>query len=68
MDMGIETDMMLVITIPHGSDGSRGNKNSPLGLKQKSACLFWESGNPSIASNIFVDTTSIKIISAPTGS
>ncbi len=30
------------------------------GLKQKSACPFWQSGNPSIASNIFVDTRSIK--------
>ncbi len=35
-------------------------KNSLLGLKQKSACLLGESGNPSIASNIFVDTRSIK--------
>ncbi len=40
-------------------------KYRPLGLKQKSACLFGESGNPSIASNIFVDTRSIKIIIAP---
>ncbi len=37
-------------------------KNSQLGLKQKSACPFWESGNRSIASNIFVDTRSIKKI------
>ncbi len=37
-------------------------KNSPLGLKQKSTCIFWESGNPSIANNIFIDTRSIKII------
>ncbi len=35
--------------------------NLYLGWKQKSACLFWESGNPSIASNIFVVTRSIKI-------
>ncbi len=40
-------------------------KRSLMGLKMKSACLFGESGNPSIASNIFVFTRSIKIIIAP---
>ncbi len=44
---------------------SREKKNSRLGLKQKSACLFLKSGNSSIASNIFVDTRSIKIIIDP---
>ncbi len=29
-------------------------KNSSMGLKQKSACLFGESGNPSITNYIFV--------------
>ncbi len=42
------------------SDQNHG-KNSPLDLK----CLFGDSENPSIASNIFVDTRSIKIIIAP---
>ncbi len=37
-------------------------KNCPLGLKQKSACLFWESTNPSIASNIFVNWRPISLL------
>ncbi len=40
-------------------------QNRQLGLNQKSACLFGESRNPSIASNIFVDTRWIKKIIAP---
>ncbi len=36
----------------------KANKDSPLGLKQKSACLFGESGKPSTASNIFEDKIS----------
>ncbi len=51
--------------VPYHIIYSISTKNSPLGLKQKSACLFGERGNPSIASNIFVDTRSIKIIIGP---